>query len=45
VLVQGRIQYRSYQDEHGNTRYITEINARDCLKLTKEPSEQNEENN
>ncbi len=43
VLVQGRIQYRSYQDEDGNTRYITEINARDCLKLTKEPSDQTEE--
>jgi single-strand DNA-binding protein len=33
VYVEGEIQYRSYEDKDGNTRYITEINARDLIML------------
>lgn len=33
VYVEGEIQYRSYEDKDGNTRYITEINAREMIML------------
>jgi single-strand DNA-binding protein len=33
VFVEGRIEYRQYQDKEGQTRYITEINVRDLLLL------------
>jgi single-strand DNA-binding protein len=33
VYVEGEIQYRSYDDKDGNTRYVTEINARELIML------------
>jgi single-strand DNA-binding protein len=33
VYVEGEIQYRSYEDKDGNTRYVTEIVARDLIML------------
>ncbi len=33
VYVEGEIQYRSYEDKEGVTRYSTEINARDLMML------------
>ncbi len=33
VYVEGEIQYRSYEDKEGQTRYVTEINARDLMML------------
>lgn len=33
VYVEGEIQYRSYQDGEGVTRYVTDINAREILLL------------
>lgn len=33
VYVEGEIQYRSYEDSEGITRYVTEINARELLML------------
>jgi single-strand DNA-binding protein len=33
IYVEGEIQYRSYEDKDGNTRYVTEINARDLIML------------
>ena len=33
VYVEGEIQYRSYEDSEGITRYVTEINARDLIML------------
>lgn len=33
VYVEGRLQTRQWQDKDGNTRYTTEINARDILFL------------
>jgi single-strand DNA-binding protein len=33
LYVEGRIEYRQYQDKEGQTRYITEINVRDLLLL------------
>jgi len=33
VYVEGEIQYRSYDDKDGNTRYITEIRARELILL------------
>ncbi len=36
VLLQGKISHRSYQDKDGNTKYITEIVAKEVLKLTRE---------
>lgn len=33
VYVEGEIQYRSYEDKDGNTRYVTEINARELIML------------
>ncbi len=33
VYVEGRIEYRTWEDREGNTRYATEINARELLSL------------
>jgi single-strand DNA-binding protein len=33
VYVEGEIQYRTYEDGEGTTRYVTEINARDLIML------------
>lgn len=33
LYVEGSIEYRSWQDREGQTRYTTEINARDILML------------
>jgi len=33
VYVEGRIEYRTWEDREGNTRYVTEINARELLSL------------
>jgi single-strand DNA-binding protein len=37
VYVEGEIQYRSYEDGEGITRYVTEINARDLIMLGSRP--------
>jgi len=34
VYVEGSIEYRSWQDREGQTRYTTEITARDLILLT-----------
>lgn len=31
VHIEGEIEYRQYQDRDGNTRYVTEIKARDVI--------------
>jgi single-strand DNA-binding protein len=33
VYVEGEIQYRSYEDKDGVTKYATEINARELMML------------
>lgn len=33
LYIEGEIQYRSYEDKEGQTRYVTEINARDLMML------------
>jgi len=33
IYVEGRIEYRTWEDREGNTRYVTEINARELLSL------------
>jgi single-strand DNA-binding protein len=33
IYVEGRIEYRQWQDNNGQTRYTTEINVRDLLML------------
>lgn len=33
VYVEGEIQYRSYEDSEGTTRYVTEIRARELIML------------
>jgi single-strand DNA-binding protein len=33
LYVEGRIEYRQYQDKEGQTRYVTEINVRDLMLL------------
>ena len=33
LYVEGRIEYRQYQDKEGQTRYVTEINVRELLLL------------
>jgi len=33
VYVEGRIEYRTWEDREGNTRYTTEINARELIML------------
>ena len=39
VYVEGEIEYRQYQDKDGNTRYTTEIRARDLVLLGGRPGE------
>ena len=34
VYVEGRIEYRQWQDKEGQTRYSTEINVRELIMLT-----------
>jgi single-strand DNA-binding protein len=34
VYVEGSIEYRSWQDKDGQTRYTTEINARELILLS-----------
>jgi single-strand DNA-binding protein len=34
VYVEGRVEYRTWEDREGNTRYSTEINARELLMLS-----------
>lgn len=34
VYVEGRIEYRTWEDREGNTRYSTEVNAREVLMLS-----------
>jgi single-strand DNA-binding protein len=33
AYVEGRIEYRQYQDKEGQTRYVTEINVRELILL------------
>jgi single-strand DNA-binding protein len=33
VYVEGRIEYRTWEDREGNTRYTTEINGRELIML------------
>ncbi|MBM4194511.1 MAG: single-stranded DNA-binding protein [Gemmatimonadetes bacterium] len=33
IFVEGRIEYRQYQDKENQTRYVTEINVREILLL------------
>ena len=35
IMVQGKIIYRSYEKESGQTSYVTEIVINDFLKITK----------
>lgn len=39
VAIEGRLHYRTYDDKEGNTRYVTEIVAKDLLMLDKKPAE------
>ena len=34
VYVEGRLEYRTWEDREGNTRYATEINARELIPLS-----------
>ncbi len=34
VYVEGRIEYRTWEDREGKTRYTTEVNAREILMLS-----------
>src|SRR3954470_1669620 len=34
LFVEGRIEYRQWQDQQGQTRYSTEINVRELIMLT-----------
>ncbi len=34
IYVEGRIEYRTWEDRDGNTRYSTEINAREVVLLS-----------
>ena len=35
VAVEGRLTYRTYEDGHGHTRYVTEVVANEMLMLEK----------
>ncbi len=35
VAIEGRLHYRTYDDQEGNTRYVTEIVVKDFLMLDK----------
>lgn len=39
LYVEGEIQYRSYEDSEGTTRYVTEIRARELIMLGGRPAE------
>ena len=39
VAIEGRLHYRTYDDKEGNTRYVTEIVAKDLLMLDRKPTE------
>jgi single-strand DNA-binding protein len=39
VYIEGRVEYRTWEDRDGNTRYTTEINAREMLMLSPRGSE------
>lgn len=34
VYIEGRIEYRTWEDRDGNTRYSTEVNAREMIMLS-----------
>ena len=34
VYVEGRVEYRTWEDREGNTRYTTEVNGREFILLT-----------
>ncbi len=34
VYIEGRIEYRTWEDREGNTRYATDINARELIPLS-----------
>jgi len=34
VYVEGRLEYRTWEDREGNTRYATEINARELIPVS-----------
>lgn len=36
ILVEGKLQHRSYEDKDGNKRFITEILANDIMMLDKQ---------
>jgi len=42
VYVEGSIEYRTWQDREGQTRYTTEINARELIMLSGRSSDQGE---
>ena len=37
VYVEGRIEYRSYEDKEGQTKYVTELNVRELMMLAGRP--------
>ncbi|HHZ82243.1 MAG TPA: single-stranded DNA-binding protein [Flavobacteriales bacterium] len=39
IALEGRLMYRTYEDNDGKTRYITEVIANDLLMLDKKPVE------
>lgn len=39
VYVEGRIEYRTWEDREGKTRYTTEINARELIMLSPKAAE------
>ena len=42
IYVEGRIEYRQWQDKENQTRYSTEVNVRDRSDAVKTPIDQNE---
>jgi single-strand DNA-binding protein len=42
VYIEGSIEYRSWQDREGQTRYTTEITARDMIMLSGRPADQDD---
>ncbi|HEY9167479.1 MAG TPA: single-stranded DNA-binding protein [Candidatus Kryptonia bacterium] len=43
VYLEGRIQYRDYEDKSGNKRYVTEIVVNDLVMLGSRPEGEKEE--
>ena len=39
VAIEGRLMYRTYDDNEGKTRYVTEVVASELLMLDKKPEE------